>query len=160
MKGKKGKEKESSQGVTRWAVAIALIAFGLILLLAAFGHVGLGTTGIASDGLFTLSYDIFGIAAYVLPFIVICIGVMVILKRNLVPPLVGTGSAFILISLLALLGIMSQTLGGMTGSFVGHLASDLFGVGGAVILLIALALLGLIIATDIVVQAHGSNEQS
>jgi S-DNA-T family DNA segregation ATPase FtsK/SpoIIIE len=151
MKGKKGKEKESSQGVTRWAVAIALIAFGLILLLAAFGHVGLGTTGIASDGLFTLSYDIFGIAAYVLPFIVICIGVMVILKRNLVPPLVGTGSAFILISLLALLGIMSQTLGGMTGSFVGHLASDLFGVGGAVILLIALALLGLIIATDIVV---------
>ncbi len=146
MKGKKTKKEQGSQGVMRWVLAIVLIALGLILLLAAFG-----SAGFAGNALFTFTRDIFGLAAFVLPLCIVAIGVMVIMKRSLVSPLVASGGALIVISLLALLGIMSQTLGGVAGSFVGHLASDLFGIGGAVILLLALALLGLIIATDIVV---------
>lgn len=148
MKGKKGKEKQSSQGVTRWALAIVLIALGLILLIAPFQT---GDGAFASHALFSFTRDIFGLAAFVLPFFIIAIGVMVVMRRSLVPPLVAAGGALIIIAILALLGIMSNTLGGVAGSFVGHLASDLFGIGGAVILLLALALLGLIIATDIVV---------
>ncbi len=146
MKGKKSKKEQSSQGVMRWVLAIVLIALGLILLLAAFG-----SAGFAGNALFTFTRDIFGLAAFVLPLCIVAIGIMVIMKRSLVSPLVAAGGALIVISILALLGIMSQTLGGVAGSFVGHLASDLFGIGGAVILLLALSLLGLIIATDIVV---------
>lgn len=145
MKAKKGKEKPSSDGVTRWAVAILLVALGLILLLASFGSAGL-----AGDALFSFTHDVFGLASYLLPFGVVAIGVLIALRRAVVPALVALGGGLILISILALLGIMSEELGGIAGTFIGHLASDLFGVGGAVVLLIALGLLGLIIATDIV----------
>ncbi len=145
MKAKKGKEKPSSDGVTRWAVSILLVALGLILLLASFGSAGL-----AGDALFSFTHDVFGLASFLLPFGVVAIGVLIALRRAVVPALVALGGGLILISILALLGIMSENLGGIAGTFIGHLASDLFGVGGAVVLLIALALLGLIIATDIV----------
>ncbi len=75
---------------------------------------------------------------------------MIILKRSFIPALAGVGIALILVAALALLGIASDTLGGMAGAFVGHLAEDLFGVAGAIVLLVAIACLGLVIATDIV----------
>lgn len=145
MKAKKSKEKASSEGVTRWAVSILLVALGLILLLASFG-----SAGFAGDALFSFSKELFGLAAYILPLGVVAVGVLIALRRAVVPVLVALGGGLILLSLLSLLGIMSPTLGGIVGTFTGHLASDLFGIGGAVVLLLALALLGLIIATDIV----------
>lgn len=146
MKAKKGKEKENQEGVGRFAIAISLVALGLILLLAAFG-----SAGFAGDALFHFTRDVFGLAAFILPLGIVAIGVMVALKRSMVPSVVGLGGALIVLSILALLGILSQDYGGIAGAFIGHLVSDLFGIGGAVVVLIALAFLGLIIATDIVV---------
>lgn len=40
MKRKKGKRENDDGSVARWALAIALIALGLILLLAGFGSAG------------------------------------------------------------------------------------------------------------------------
>ncbi len=144
MKRKKGKRENDDGSVARWALAIALIALGLILLLAGFG-----SAGFAGDALFGVSKSLLGLAAYLLPIAILAGGVMVILKRSFIPPLVGLGIGLILIAALALLGIVSETLGGIAGSFLGHLTEDLFGVAGAVVLLIAVACLGLVIATDI-----------
>lgn len=144
MKRKKGKKENDDSGVARWALAIALIALGLILLLAGFG-----SAGFAGDALFGVSKSLLGLAAYLLPIAILAGGVMVILKRSFIPPLVGVGIGLILIAALALLGIASDTLGGIAGSFIGHLTEDLFGVAGAIVLLIAIACLGLVIATDI-----------
>ncbi len=146
MKRKKV-EKKGSDGVTRWALGIVLIALGIVLLLAPFQG---ADDAFASYALFSLTRDLFGLAAFLLPLLIVSIGVMIVMKRSFVPPLVGAGAALITLSILALLGIISQSLGGMTGSFIGHLMQDLFGIGGAVVLLLALILLGLIIATDIV----------
>src|SRR5689334_4298890 len=101
MKGKKSKKESGSQEVTRWILAIVLLALGLILLLAAFG-----SAGFAGIALFSFTRDVFGLAAFVLPLCIVAIGVMVILQRNLVPPLVAAGGALIVISILAILGIM------------------------------------------------------
>jgi S-DNA-T family DNA segregation ATPase FtsK/SpoIIIE len=144
MKRKKGRAEKSDSSIARWALAIALIALGLILLLAGFG-----SAGFAGDALFGVSKDLLGLAAYLLPIAILAGGVMVILRRSFIPPLVGFGVALILIAALALLGIASEALGGIAGSFIGHLAEDLFGIAGAIVLLIAIACLGLVIATDI-----------
>lgn len=153
MKRKKGRDKEGSGGVARWAIAVALITVGVILLLAVFG-----AEGIVTEALFSAAYGVFGIASYLLPIVLIGGGVMLILRKSFVEPLQATGAAIIVLSLLAILGIVSERLdlasehppGGALGSFIGGLSSDFFGVAGALVLLVALILLGLIIATDVV----------
>ncbi|MGB4076676.1 MAG: DNA translocase FtsK, partial [Minisyncoccia bacterium] len=144
MKRRNAKEPKAYGGVARVAAAIALVALGIILLLAAFG-----SAGFAGEALFETAFSIFGVIAFVLPILIIAIGVSVFLKRTVIAPLVGLGIVLILLSLLALLGIASDSLGGVVGSFIGGLAFDLF-QWGAIVLLIALALVGLVIATDVV----------
>ncbi len=66
MKGKKKSRDDGDSGVARWAFAIALLALGLILLLAGFG-----SAGFAGDALFGVSWDLLGIAAYLLPIAIL-----------------------------------------------------------------------------------------
>ena len=144
MARKKQKEAENYDGLIRWIGGIVLVALGLILALASIGN-----AGFAGGALFSFAYLLLGIGAYVAPLIVVALGVMIIMRRTFAPPLVITGAVLILLSLLSLFGIGSDTLGGALGSFIGGLMADLFGLGGAIILLIALALVGLAIASDI-----------
>jgi len=145
MKRRKKKETGEYGDIVRWAIAVGIIALGLILLFASFG-----SGGFAGGALFSFSYHLAGIGAFLIPLGLLLGGVMLIMKRSLIPPLVGAGALLIFLSMLSLIGIASDTLGGQLGFFLGGLTTDLFGVGGGIILLAALAIVGLIIATDVV----------
>lgn len=143
MKRRKEKEPKSYGAVYRVAASIGLVALGVVLLLAAFG-----SAGFAGAALFSAAYGVFGIAAFVLPLLIIATGVAVFLRQSFITPLQGLGITLILISLLALIGMASDSWGGALGSFLGGLTYDLF-QWGAVVLLLAVALVGLVIATDV-----------
>ncbi len=144
MARKKKKEPVEYGELVRWSSAILLVALGLILLLAPFN-----AAGFAGESLLGIAKALLGVFAYVLPLVLIAVGAMVAMKRSFVSAMTGTGIGLIILSLLALFGIASETLGGVIGSFIGGLAYDLF-QWGAVVLLIALGLVGLVIATDVV----------
>lgn len=146
MARKKRRSENSYDGIAQWVVAIALIALGLILFLAAFGF----ESGFAGDGLYSAAWLLTGLGAYVLPFLMVGFGVCIIMKKSPFTLSTGGGAALIGLSALAFFGIVSDTMGGALGKFLGGLMADLFGVGGALILLVALAAVGLVIATDIV----------
>jgi len=143
------KETASYDGIAGWVAAIALIALGLVLFLAAFGF----DTGFAGDGIFEMATFLTGIGAFVLPFLFIGGGICIIIKRIPFSATTIIGSALILLSALSFLGIISDSPmwgGGILGEFLGGLVADLFGMGGALILLVALAAVGIVIATDVV----------
>ncbi len=152
---KKKKNTEQGDGVAKWIGGIVVIAFGLILLFAAFG---LG--GFASNDLFSAVYGIFGLFAYFLPFLVIAAGVSMLFERLMVQPLPVLGITLIAVAGMGFLGIVSETLGGSIGEGIGGLTHDFFGLAGALILLLALILVGLVIATDIVALVRKMKEMS
>lgn len=144
-KRRKRREEDGYKAVVRWTMAIFLIAFGLILGLGAFGMAGLIGTAI-----FAVTFGLIGIGALLLPFLVVGAGVSIMLKRVLISPVTGLGIILILSATLTFLGIITETLGGATGAYVGQAATEFFGLGGAIILLLALIAIGLVVATDIV----------
>lgn len=147
MKKKPAKKKDDQNYslLARWTAGVVLVAFGLIMGLAAFG-----LAGIAGSALFTFGYGILGVGAFLLPLLLIATGVAIMLERMFIQPLTGLGIALILLSTLTFLGIVSSDWGGVAGTIAGHAAAEFFGVAGAIILLIAIAAIGLIVATDIV----------
>ncbi len=153
-KRRKRKQQESNyRELAKWTAGIALIAFGLIFGLAAFGLAGL-----AGSALFGFGFGIIGVAAFLMPVLLVAIGLAIMLERTFVSPLTATGIVLILIATLTFLGITSQALGGAAGSALGHTASEFFGVWGALILLLAVAAIGLALATDVIMlmQAFAS----
>jgi S-DNA-T family DNA segregation ATPase FtsK/SpoIIIE len=142
---KKQKPEESYKAVVRWTVAVFLIAFGLILALGS-----LNMAGLIGSAAYSLSFDLLGIGAFLLPVFIVGGGVSVMLKKVIVPPVTLFGSLLIVSATLTFLGIITKTLGGSAGALVGEAATEFFGMGGAIILLLALIAVGLIIATDIV----------
>ncbi len=150
---KKQPEEQNYQLLGKWTAGVVLVAFGLIMGLAAFG-----LAGIAGTALFTFGYGVLGVGAFLLPLLLVAVGFAIMLERTFVTPLTGAGVVLILLSTLTFLGIVSNEWGGMAGAFAGHAAAEFFGVAGAVILLIAVAAVGLIIATDIVVVLQRAKE--
>lgn len=131
--------------LAKWTTAVVLVAFGVIMALAAFG-----LAGIAGTALFSFGYGALGVGAFLLPALLIAVGFGIMLNRTFVSPLTGAGVILIILSTLTFLGIISTSLGGSAGAFAGHAASEFFGLAGASILLLALTAIGLIIATDVV----------
>ncbi len=150
---KKQPEEQNYQLLGKWTAGVVLVAFGLIMGLAAFG-----LAGIAGTALFTFGYGVLGVGAFLLPLLLIAVGFAIMLERSFVTPLTGAGIVLILLSTLTFLGIVSNDWGGMAGAFAGHAAAEFFGVAGAIILVIAVAAVGLIIATDIVVVLQRAKE--
>ena len=144
-KRKKQREAENTKAAVRWAVAILCIAFGLILALAAFG-----LAGFAGAAIFSFTYGGVGVAAFLLPLILVTAGVGLAMERSFLAPLTIIGIALIVLAVLTFLGIVSAPWGGVAGTFAGHAATQYFGIWGAVILLFAVAAVGLIIAADVV----------
>lgn len=152
-KGKKKKVEQDYPLLAKWTAGVVLVAFGLIMGLAAFN-----LAGIAGSALFGFGYGILGIGAFLLPFLLMAVGVAIMLERTFISPLTGAGIVLILLSTLTFLGIISSDWGGVAGTIAGHAASEFFGLAGAVILLIAIASIGLIIATDVVAVLKGVAE--
>jgi S-DNA-T family DNA segregation ATPase FtsK/SpoIIIE len=155
MNRKKRRRSRTSPSVAiRWTAALLLIALGIILALGAAGFILLQESskfaGRLGGGAFTYTYSLLGIEALLLPVVVISCGVAILLKRVIVTPRTAIGILLILISVLALLGIISPLLGGFAGSWSGSELANLFGLPGGVVLLIVAALIGLALATDIV----------
>lgn len=153
MKRRKRREPAELNGVIRWAGAVALVAFGLILGLSGFG---LG--GFVGGAVFSFIYGILGVGTVLLPLLMLAGGIALAREKMDVSASFAGGSVLIVLSALALLGILSDTLGGVFGSFIGGLMHDFFGLAGALVLLLALIVIGLIIATDIVALLTGAAE--
>ncbi len=145
------KEDQDYSLLAKWTTGVVLVAFGLIMGLAAFG-----LAGIAGSALFTFGYGILGVGAFLLPLLLVAVGFAVMLERTFIAPLTGAGIVLILLSTLTFLGIVSSDWGGLAGTFAGQAASEFFGLAGAIILLVAIAAIGLIVATDIVAVLKGA----
>lgn len=141
------KVAEESDGVLRLVLGIGIVALGVIL---AFSAIGL-SNGFVGEAIFESTKGIFGVGAFLLPLLVIAAGTFLVLGRLPLAPLVTVGITLVVLSLLSLLGLASETVGGTFGAFLGHLFADMFGTWGAVVLLLALMIVGVVITVDIVV---------
>ncbi len=148
-KKRKRRDAENTKAAVRWTAAILCVAFGLILGLAAFG-----LAGYAGSAIFSFTYGEVGIAAFLLPVILIGGGFALALERTFLSPLTLIGITLIVLACLTFLGIVSVALGGAAGAAAGSAATAYFGFWGAVILLMAIAAVGLIVAADVVVIAR------
>jgi S-DNA-T family DNA segregation ATPase FtsK/SpoIIIE len=137
----------------KWTGAIALIALGIILALAAFG-----LAGAIGASLFSFFFGLVGAFAYLLPIGVIAAGLMLLLERSFLTPLETAGGAIVIVAVLALFGIVHGAWGGTWGSFLGAQASVSFGIAGAIVIILAAAAIGLVLAVDVMpyVAALGS----
>ena len=144
-KRRKRRDAENYRALAKWTTGIVLIAFGLIFALAC-----LGLAGLAGTAIFGFGFSIIGVAAFLLPVLLIGVGLSIMLERSFFAPLTATGIVLIIIATLTFLGIITDALGGAAGTSLGQAAAELFGVAGAIIILLAIIAIGLIIATDVV----------
>ena len=140
-------QQEVKEYVTliRYASSIVLLAAGVLLLLAIFGAAGpVGTT------VFTASYGIVGIGAFLLPLALIAVGLYAGFGRPALAPLTASGLLLIAASVLAFAGLFPGTsFGGMAGTWEGKMLAGFFGFWGAVVLLGATIAIGVAVVTDI-----------
>lgn len=129
----------------RYASAIVLLAAGILLLLAIFGAAGpIGTT------VFSASYAIVGIGAFLLPLALIALGFYAGFGRPTLAPLTASGLFLTLASVLAFAGLFpGAQFGGKTGTWFGEILSQFFGFWGAFVLLIAVVAIGVAILIDL-----------
>lgn len=146
-KGSRAKRREVKEydALIRYASTIVLIASGVLLFLAMFGAAGpVGTT------LFTASYTIVGIGAFLLPIALIAVGTYAGFGRPSIDPLTATGSILIGASVLAFAGLFpGADFGGMAGTWFGGMLTGFFGFWGALVLLVAIIAVGIAIVSDI-----------
>lgn len=129
----------------RYASAIVMLAAGVLLTLAVFGAAGPVGTAV-----FTASYTIVGIGAFVLPIALIAVGIYAGFRRTIFEPLTTSGVLIILASVLSFAGLFpGADFGGKAGTFLGEALSGLFGFWGAIVLLISIIAIGIAIVSDL-----------
>lgn len=150
MPRKKQVKEESSKKLARMTGGIALVAFSLIFGLAAVGAmIGQPTAGLAGEAVFAFGQDLFGVGAFLLPLLLLVIGLSTLFERTFMQALTAVGVVVVFMSVLSLFGIASSELGGLIGTLSGDAMSALFGVWGAIIFLLATALVGLAMIADL-----------
>jgi S-DNA-T family DNA segregation ATPase FtsK/SpoIIIE len=152
MKKSKQKDKavKSYEVLLKVGSAIVLIACGVLLALAAFARLGgSDLAGPAGAAAFGFAYLAVGIGAFLLPLGMIWLGLYAGFKKPALAPLSATGTALILVAVLAFAGLFSATVGGLAGTLLGTSLQHFFGFWGALVLVIAIACVGLVIASDI-----------
>ena len=79
------RDAENYKAVMKWTASILCIAFGLILALGAIGQL-FGTTlaGDIGNLVFLSTWNIFGVGAYLLPVLIIMVGLGIMLRRSFV----------------------------------------------------------------------------
>lgn len=129
----------------RYASAIVLLAAGVLLMLAIFGAAG--PVGAAA---FKISYAVVGIGTFLLPVVLIMVGLYAGFRRPLLAPLTTSGLLLIGASVLAFAGVFQeQSFGGEVGAWFGATLSGFFGFWGALVLLIAVIAVGIAILADL-----------
>lgn len=142
-KGKKGSLLEDldwsvEPDTARSVTAVILIILGIIILLGLFGLAG------AFGGFFLrLSTDIWGILGYLVPFIFLVVGVILLLNREelKIKPMMMVGIILAMIFLPALI----HPLGGAIGSGVHSLFQSLVGFYASLILLFGLTIVSILL---------------
>lgn len=129
----------------RYASAIVLLAAGVLLFLAMFDRAGpVGHT------IFTMSYGIVGIGAFLLPIALFAVGLYAGFGRPTLEPLTTSGFLLICASILAFAGLFPDAhFGGTAGIWEGKLLGQFFGFWGALVLLIATIAIGIAIVSDL-----------
>lgn len=138
------KEVREYDSLIRYASAIVLLAAGVLLLLAIFGKAGFVGTII-----FTTSYAIIGVGAFLLPVALVAVGLYAGFGWPTIELLTASGVLLIAASVLAFAGLFGTDFGGTTGTWFGGILSGFFGVGGALVLLVAIVAIGFAIVSDI-----------
>jgi len=138
-------EVKKYDALIRYASAIVLLAAGVLLTLAVFGAAGpIGSI------VFSASYAIVGIGAFVLPLALIAVGLYAGFGRPTLDALTASGLLLVLASVLAFAGLFpGAQFGGLTGTWEGSLLTGFFGFWGAIVLLVATIAVGIAILTDI-----------
>ena len=146
MKKKEEKRKKSRNtgSLLKWVSVIALMAFGLILLLSLFS---LG--GPVGDALFSSAFKFLGVLAYLLPVVILALGMAILLGRSPVDAITAAGLVLIGIAVLGLLGVSTSALGGTAGVFLSGTAAELVGIWGAIVVLGGMAAIGLVMAAGV-----------
>lgn len=144
---KRGREEDVKEYDTliRWASAIVLLASGILLTLAIFGAAGpVGTT------IFTTSYAIVGIGAFLLPLALLAVGSYAGFGRPTLEVLTTSGLLLICASVLAFAGLFPDThFGGFVGVWGGSMLTSFFGFWGTLVLLFATIAIGFAIVSDL-----------
>ena len=146
-KSRRGREEDVREYDTliRYASAIVLFAVGILLILAVFGK-----GGPVGAVVFTTSYAIVGIGAFLLPVALIAVAVYAGFRRPLLETLTASGILIVLASILAFAGLFPDAqFGGTVGIFFGKSLSGFFGFWGALVLLLATIAVGIAIVTDV-----------
>ncbi|MDO8597920.1 MAG: DNA translocase FtsK, partial [Sulfuricaulis sp.] len=146
-RGRRAREQEVKEydALIRYTSAIVLIAAGILLGLSLFGAAGpVGQT------VFTASYAVVGIGAFLLPLALIGVGLYAGFGQPMLAPLTTSGLVLTAASVLAFAGLFpGAQFGGKAGTAVGELLAGFFGFWGAFVLLSAIIAVGIAIATDI-----------
>ncbi len=139
------REVKEFDTLIRYASAIVLLAAGVLFTLAIFG-----AAGPAGTVVFTTSYAIVGIGAFLLPLALIAVGLYAGFGRPTLAPLTASGLLIIGASVLAFAGLFPDAhFGGITGIWEGKALDGFFGFWGALVLLIATIAIGFAIVSDI-----------
>ncbi|MDP2655576.1 MAG: DNA translocase FtsK [bacterium] len=144
---RRGREEAVRQYDTliRYASAIVLVAAGVLLVLAIFG-----AAGPVGSAAFTFSYAVVGIGTFLLPIVLIIVGLYAGFGRPSLAPLTTSGLLLIGASALAFAGVFpGAEFGGQVGVWFGQELSAFFGFWGTVVLLIATMAVGVAILADL-----------
>ncbi len=129
----------------RYGSTILLLTIGALFALAAFG-----TAGPIGSSVFAATYTIIGIGTFLLPLILIAVGLYAGFGRPAIAPLHTSGLIIITLSVLSLSGLFPGTgFGGNVGTSFGSVLTGFFGFWGALVLLIAIIAIGICIIGDI-----------
>lgn len=146
---RRGRAREENvkeyDALIRYASAIVLLAAGILLALSIFGAAGpVGST------VFTVSYTIVGIGAFILPLALIAIGLYAGFGRPVLEPLTTSGLIIITASILAFAGLFpGADFGGKAGTWFGGMLAGFFGFWGTLVLLVATFTIGVAIISDL-----------
>ena len=135
--------RNESGSFGRWIGIIALSAFGVLFLVALFG-----LAGPVGEKARELSFSLLGIGSLILPVGAFLGASFLSSRRDSFSYSKTLGIGLVFLALYALIGLMSENLGGAAGVYLGDLVSASFGFWGALVLLGALGAIGLIAFFD------------
>ena len=142
---RRAQEVREYETLIRYASAIVLLAVGVLFILAIFGAAGPVGTAI-----FTTSYALVGIGAFLLPIILMLVGLYAGFGRPALAPLTASGLLLIGASVLAFAGLSpGAQFGGTAGTWFGGVLAGFFGFWGTVVLLVATIGIGIAIVSDL-----------